>query len=192
MRATPWPEGCTKAPLLNECGLSQSYSTIHELPTTLLANQRELSLVLLMDRPKQQILFQVPNTELGWRYHFGCVLQDKTDIASTLLNDHGIEIQSTLREAGTMLFTFGTHNHDPMRVHILETQVDSTKTTTDCGIWTKWDEIPYTNMWADDIFWLPWFVTDERVEMEGHFLFDGPPGSDSPLVAHNCHRLDTQ
>ena len=90
MRATPWPEGCTKAPLLNECGLSQSYSTIHELPTTLLANQRELSLVLLMDRPKQQILFQVPNTELGWRYHFGCVLQDKTDIASTLLNDHGI------------------------------------------------------------------------------------------------------
>ena len=77
-----------------------------------------------------------------------------------------------------------------MRVHVFETQVDSANTAEESGTWTKWNEIPYTNMWADDIFWLPWFLTHENVEMEGHFLFDGPPGPDSALVAHNCQRLD--
>lgn len=196
MRATPWPEGCTAAPLLWQSQLSETYSTIHDVPTSSLSNQAELALVLLMDHPRKQLLLQVPDTQLGWRFHFGCVMEESSSIISAMLKqNHGIAVQS-LRTAGTMLFSF-PRPHEPLRVQVLEACVDSSTTTT-CGggTWTKLDEIPYTDMWADDILWLPWFVESSgggaqtQVQLEGHFLFDGPPGPTSLLVAHNCQRLD--
>jgi 8-oxo-dGTP diphosphatase len=42
------------------------------------------------------------------------------------------------------------------------------------------DEIPYAEMWADDILWLPRVLAGETVS--GYFLFDGDTMLD--------HRLD--
>ena len=188
MRATPWPEGATTAPLLWQSNLSECYATIHDVPTSKLAQQTELSLVLLMDRPKQQMLLQVPNTKLNWKFHFGC-RGDGREVAD-VLKSHGMEVQS-LQNAGTMLFSFPPRVHDPMRIHVLEAQVDSALSKAAGGVWTKFNDIPYTEMWADDILWLPWFVeSDDPVNFEGHFIFDGPPGPNSGLVAHNCQRVD--
>ena len=200
MKATPWPEGCARAPLLKaeqSSGLSSSlYSTIHDVPTTSLANQTELALILLMDRSKRQILLQVPGTKLNWRYHFGCqiVLEDgEIDPAkiATVLQSHSIQGQpSDIRKAGTMLFSFPVQ--DPMRVHVLEATVDASQATTELvgGTWTSLDDIPYSDMWADDVLWLPWFTESDSVSFEGHFIFGGGPGPTSQLVAHNCQRTD--
>ena len=65
------------------------------------------------------------------------------------------------------------------------------------GTWYSFDEIPYNNMWADDILWLPWFCRKQEntedpmkpVNFEGHFVFDGPPGAASKLTVHNCRKL---
>lgn len=47
-------------------------------------------------------------------------------------------------------------------------------------LWTPMDEIPYAEMWADDILWLPRVLAGETVS--GYFLFDGDTMLD--------HRLD--
>jgi 8-oxo-dGTP diphosphatase len=38
-------------------------------------------------------------------------------------------------------------------------------------IWFPIDEIPYAEMWADDVLWLPGLLTGKRVD--GRFMFDG-------------------
>jgi 8-oxo-dGTP diphosphatase / 2-hydroxy-dATP diphosphatase len=38
--------------------------------------------------------------------------------------------------------------------------------------WFKTDEIPYDNMWPDDIFWMPHFLSGKK--FKGQFLFDRP------------------
>lgn len=198
MKATPWPEGCATAPLLKpgQNSLSSSHFTIHDVPTTSLANQTELALIVLMDRSKREILLQVPGTKLNWRFHFGCpaVLLENGEIdtanIATELQRHSIQVPPRdIRKAGTMLFSFPVQ--DPLRVHVLEAAVDASQAVG--GTWTSWDDIPYSDMWADDILWLPWFVTEQRdrgVTFEGHFVFDGEPGPISQLVAHNCQRTD--
>jgi len=47
-------------------------------------------------------------------------------------------------------------------------------------LWTPMDAIPYTQMWADDILWLPRVLAGETVS--GYFLFDRDTMLD--------HRLD--
>lgn len=174
-----------------------SHVTIHEASTSVLANQTELALILLMDRAQGLILLQVPGTKLNWRFHFGCRIELKngniveTDV-SDILQSHGMALlPSHVRKAGTMLFSFPA-GYDSMRVHVLEAAVDSSQATVDKvgGIWTKFGDIPYSEMWADDILWLPWFVEHETVTFEGHFIFDNGPGPNSQLVAHNCQRTD--
>ena len=122
------------------------------------------------------------------------------------LKGHGIALDA-LRKAGTMLFSFGPSDGttpSPMRVHVIEARVDSEKhsaASVDGGVWTSFDAVPYSDMWADDALWLPWVVqghhgsssTDEQevqVSFEGHFVFDGGPGPQSRLIAHNCRRTD--
>ena len=126
-----------------------------------------------------------------------------------------------MRLAGTMLFSFHSktsrsndqHFHAPMRVHVFQATVNSTSMASSTssgdsnglsGVWVDWDEIPYDQMWADDILWLPWFLTPEPfpatqddeekgkndVCLEGHFIFDGPPGPNSPLIVHNCRQTN--
>lgn len=221
MKAPPWCSDDTGCPILkrpNTKTLAETYSTIDEIPTSNLIDGKELALVLLLDMSKQQILFQIPNTKLNWRYHYGCQLninsleskQMKTDprrssagapeeeteeackkeIQEGLLQRNDIAIQS-LRKAGMMLFSFPTIKK-PMRVHVFEASVDSSSSSGG-GVWTKFSDIPYTEMWADDILWLPWFVNQEeekkqQVSFQGHFIFDGSPGPTSKLVEHNCQR----
>jgi 8-oxo-dGTP diphosphatase len=45
--------------------------------------------------------------------------------------------------------------------------------------WTKIDAIPYAEMWADDILWLPRVLAGETVS--GYFLFDGDTMLDQRL-----------
>ncbi|MEN9405432.1 MAG: 7,8-dihydro-8-oxoguanine triphosphatase [Candidatus Parcubacteria bacterium] len=46
--------------------------------------------------------------------------------------------------------------------------------------WFDVDEIPFSQMWPDDIYWFPLFL--EGKKFKGRFLFDRPSGSDHTSV----------
>ena len=50
-------------------------------------------------------------------------------------------------------------------------------------LWTSIDNIPYTEMWEDDIIWIPWMLNGQR--FSGRFLFDGDRmvGNESGVIS---------
>lgn len=60
------------------------------------------------------------------------------------------------------------------------------------GEWYRYSGVPYDHMWADDILWMPSLLRDcshsfnnkDAHYFEGYFLFNGPLGSDVPLIRH--------
>ena len=62
-----------------------------------------------------------------------------------------------------------------------------TETEEAIPLWFPVNEIPYEQMWADDVYWLPHVLNDKKVY--GRFIFDGDEMIDhhiriSPLIAN--------
>ncbi len=57
---------------------------------------------------------------------------------------------------------------------------DPRETEEAIPIWFPIDEIPYDEMWADDVLWLPALLTGGRVD--GRFIFDGDRMLDHDLA----------
>ena len=77
-----------------------------------------------------------------------------------------------LREAGRLWFRFA----DGLRIHVVVFRADGLEgaprvTAEAIPQWAAVAEVPYGEMWADDVFWLP--LLFERRRFEGRFLFDG-------------------
>jgi len=77
-----------------------------------------------------------------------------------------------LRRAGELWF----HFTDGFRLHCAVFRADAIVgelRATEEGIpfWFKLNAIPFHEMWADDIFWLPLLLEGDR--FEGRFTFDG-------------------
>lgn len=77
-----------------------------------------------------------------------------------------------LTEMGELHFDFV----DGLRLHcVVFTGTDfdgiPTETREACPVWYQIDEIPYDEMWADDIHWLPQMLAGER--FRAWFHFDG-------------------
>ena len=77
-----------------------------------------------------------------------------------------------IREHGELCFQFvdgyGIH------VHVFAAagcQGEVRESDEALPIWTPLAEIPYHEMWADDVIWLPWLLEGKR--FSGRFLFDG-------------------
>lgn len=74
--------------------------------------------------------------------------------------------------AGTLSFQFvdglALFVHVFRASGIIGTPVETPEATP---LWTAIPEIPYDQMWADDIFWLPHLIEGRR--FEGRFDFDG-------------------
>lgn len=51
-------------------------------------------------------------------------------------------------------------------------------------VWTPVDDLPLTQMWEDDRYWLPRLLAGES--LEGEFLFD-----DGRLLAHRLRRIES-
>ena len=61
-----------------------------------------------------------------------------------------------------------------VHVHVfIASEFTGSPTETDeaLPLWFRKDEIPYNEMWADDIIWLPKVLNGDQVD--GRFLFDG-------------------
>jgi 8-oxo-dGTP diphosphatase len=72
--------------------------------------------------------------------------------------------------AGTVMFQF-TDGHSIHGEVFTATEFDGTPTETDEAIplWFSIHEIPYHNMWADDVVWLPKLIANEK--FHGRFIF---------------------
>lgn len=76
------------------------------------------------------------------------------------------------KHRGELLFQF-TDGYS-IHVHVFRaTRYEGTPTETDEAVplWFPIEEVPYAEMWADDIIWLPALIADRPVG--GRFVFDG-------------------
>lgn len=76
------------------------------------------------------------------------------------------------RQTGELFFEF----RDGLRLHcaiFLARDFTGTATETDeaLPLWTRVDDIPYDEMWADDRHWLPLLIRGDF--FRGYFVFDG-------------------
>lgn len=142
----------------------------------------EYSMVLFVDN--NRVRLQVPNG-LGWKYHFGCPLPETArHLQDTTGNKHAAT--ELVTPSGILLFTSPSQN--PIRVYIYTCsggcggRGGGGGNDVKQGQWYAPEQIPYNDMWADDRYWMPQVLRGQYVE--GHFVFDGSPGTDTPLVEH--------
>ena len=78
-----------------------------------------------------------------------------------------------------------------MRVRVLEAAPDAECAEEEQpGVFMNHADVPYDQMWADDVVWMPTLLASEASYFEGHFVFDGPPGAESRLLRHNWRAYD--
>lgn len=78
-----------------------------------------------------------------------------------------------LVECGVLDFEFTHTPGEILEVHIFACEVYSGEVTETEEMRPKWfsvSEIPFAEMWADDIFWFPLFLS--KTNFRGRFLFD--------------------
>lgn len=79
-----------------------------------------------------------------------------------------------MKEVGVLDFSF---ENDPkiLEVHIYKvTEFSGTPAESEemKPQWFKFSEIPFTQMWSDDVLWFPFLLNDKL--FKGSFLFDRP------------------
>eukprot|EP00978_Attheya_sp_CCMP212_P039573 scaffold207149_cov53-Attheya_sp.AAC.2 len=52
--------------------------------------------------------------------------------------------------------------------------------------------VPYDQMWANDKIWMPSLLTNPESYFEAHFVFDGPPGTQTVLLRYNYKVYDEE
>ncbi len=83
----------------------------------------------------------------------------------------GIEIEQKLEKIGILNFEF-QGNPEILEVHIFRGEKFNGQPIESEEMKPQWfhiDEIPYSEMWPDDIHWIPLFL--ERKKFKGKFLF---------------------
>ncbi len=87
-----------------------------------------------------------------------------------MLEESGIEV-SALEKAGIILFEF-QGNPEILEVHIFRATKymgEPVETEEMAPKWYSLHEIPFAEMWPDDIFWMPLFFSGKK--FKGRFLF---------------------
>lgn len=88
-----------------------------------------------------------------------------------LLEEAGIT-STKLQKLGMITFRFN-YNQDDHEVHIFKATSFSGDPTESDEMKPKWfhiDDIPFKDMWADDIYWMPLLLQNKP--FQGEFLFD--------------------
>lgn len=102
-----------------------------------------------------------------------------------LREESGIEADR-LEELGVLQFEF-EHEETILEVHIFKViswSGDAVESEEMRPQWFTVDEIPFKNMWSDDLYWFPLFLQGKR--FKGRFLFDRPSTPDyaSRILEH--------
>lgn len=82
-----------------------------------------------------------------------------------------VDVQS-MEKVGIHEFEFEKKKGDILEVHVFRVDAfdgDPTETEEMKPRWFSFDEIPYAEMWPDDIYWLPLFLEGKKFKTK--FLF---------------------
>lgn len=97
-----------------------------------------------------------------------------------LLEECGIEA-SYMEKAGILHFDFQDDPSRALEVHVfrvIDFSGEPTETEEMRPQWFHFDEIPFKEMWRDDIYWMPLFLKQKK--FRGRFLFDKPATAEHP------------
>lgn len=123
---------------------------------------------------------------------FGGKVEDGETIESAAVREIQEEVgimPIVMKRVGQLDFSF-KETSDQLLVHIYhvtEFTGEPVETEEMEPDWFDYDDIPYAQMWSDDIHWLPFVLTDRL--FVGSFQFDRPATADHPAVVLS-HELD--
>ena len=89
-----------------------------------------------------------------------------------ILEEAGV-IVDNLKEVGIINFEFIKNPGEILEVHILKIESFKGEPKESEEMKPQWfnlDEIPFNEMWSDDIYWFPFFLKNKK--FRGKFLFD--------------------
>ncbi len=112
---------------------------------------------------------------------FGGKLKDNESIEEAMKREikeeAGIDIED-LNKVGIIEFSF-ENNDEIHEVHIFKSESFKGEPTESEEMKPEWfhiDEIPFRNMWPDDIHWMPLFLKGRK--FKGKFIMDKPSTSE--------------
>lgn len=140
-------------------------------------NRKILTLCVIYQRPRVLLGMKKKGFGAGRWNGFGGKVEEGESIEEAAVREvreeAGIEV-SSIRKAGIIEFTF---ENDPkvLEVHIFKCGSFMGEPTESEEMRPQWfhiDEIPFKEMWSDDIYWFPLFLKGKR--FKGRFRFDKP------------------
>ncbi len=105
--------------------------------------------------------------------------------------ESGVEIEN-LKKIGIMEFEF-KDNPEIIEVHVFKPdnfRGEPKESEEMKPQWFHFDKIPFKEMWPDDVYWMPLFLSDRK--FKGKFLFDQPaaPGQISTILEKELIEVD--
>ena len=144
---------------------------------------RQCTLVYLHDRKKERILLGYKKQGFGDKRYNGFggkVKQDEGESVEDaavreLYEESNVKISPKhMEKVGVFTFFFKDNPEWNQVVHVFFTrswQGEPEETKEMMPEWFSINELPYSRMWPDDIFWLPKVI--EGKKLEGEFTFNG-------------------
>lgn len=140
-----------------------------------------MTLCFIHEHPR--ILLAMKKRSFGagrWNGYGGKVKEgENIEVAARreILEESGIDADQ-LEKRGIIEFTFA---NDPtvLEVHIFKIEDYSGEAVETEEMRPQWftvDEIPFKQMWSDDLYWMPLFLKGKK--FRGKFLFDQPSTAD--------------
>lgn len=144
-------------------------------------------LTLVLIREGNQLLLGMKKRGFGagrWNGFGGKVQPGESTEAAALRETReecGLEL-TQLEEVGMHEFEFAKKRGDILEVHVfrgLEWRGEPIETEEMRPVWFPINAIPYSEMWPDDILWLPTFLEGKKFRTK--FLF----GDDDAVLEHS-------
>lgn len=138
--------------------------------------RKKLTLVIIQNKGSVLLGMKKRGFGAGKWNGFGGKVQTAESVLDAAIRETKEECGLTpigLVEVGRLDFEFTTKPDEVHEVHIFSCVTHSgevTETEEMLPKWFKVAEIPFAEMWSDDIFWFPFFL--ENIKFRGRFLFD--------------------
>lgn len=137
------------------------------------------TLCLIHDKPNKRVLLGMKKRGFGagrWNGFGGKLEPGETLLAAArreMSEESGITVEeSNIIEVGNIDFEFQAKPGETLEVHIFRIEKWSGEPTESEEMKPQWysvDQIPFAEMWPDDIHWFPLFLAGKR--FKGRFLF---------------------
>lgn len=133
-----------------------------------------MSLVIIYDETKILLAMKKRGFAAGRWNGYGGKVRSGEGIEQAAIRE--LEEESSIKangliQRGKLTFTF-EDGSDELEVHLFraEDYVGEPQETEEMKPkWFLYSDIPYTEMWADDVYWMPQFLQDKNIRGTVHF-----------------------